>query len=58
MITMSLKTGFKQVALPVELVGQVGEYIQEHKEEGYMSIPEFIREAVRMHLKEKLNSTN
>lgn len=53
MSNMSSKTGFKQVALPKELVEQVGQYIHEHKEEGYMSIPEFVREAVRMNLKEK-----
>lgn len=55
---MSLKTGYKQVALPVELVDRIGQYINDHTEQGYMSIPEFVREAVRMHLKEKVNSTN
>lgn len=55
---MSLKTGFKQVALPAELVDHIGQYINEHTEQGYMSIPEFVREAVRMHLKESQTDTS
>jgi len=49
---MGTNAGYKHVALRVELVRQIENYIQEHKEEGYMSVPEFIREAIRMNLKE------
>lgn len=48
--TMSLKTGYKQVAMPHQLIEEVQHYIETHKEEGYMSVPEFIREAIRIHL--------
>ena len=47
---VSLKTGYKQVAMPQELIEQVQQYIETHKEQGYMSVPEFIREAIRIHL--------
>ena len=50
---MSLKTGYKQVAMPQELVEEIQKYIDTHKEQGYKSVPEFVREAIRMHLQAK-----
>lgn len=50
---MSLKRGYKQVAIPSDLANEIENYITKHSEEGYMSIPEFIREAIRMDLKSK-----
>jgi len=39
--------GYRQVSLPIALVARIEKYIEDHKEEGFTSIPEFIRQAVR-----------
>lgn len=45
---MALKErGYRQVSLPIPLVERVDKYINNHKEEGFTSIPEFIRQAIR-----------
>ena len=49
---MSLKTGYKQVALPSQLVDDVKEFTDKHPNLGYKSTPEFIREAIRYYLRE------
>ena len=53
---MSLKTGYKQIALPVDLVLEIQKFIDSHPEQGYMSVPEFVREAIRIYLKQKQNA--
>jgi len=52
---MSLKTGYKQIALPVDLVNSIEKFITKNPQMGYKSTPEFIREAIRMYLR-KLES--
>ncbi len=54
---MSLKTGYKQIAIPYKLIEEVQNFIDTHKEQGYMSVPEFIREALRVHLAVKNNQS-
>ena len=39
--------------MPQELVEEIQKYIDTHKEQGYKSVPEFVREAIRMHLQAK-----
>jgi len=39
--------GYRQVSLPIPLVERIEKYIDNHKEEGFTSIPEFIRQALR-----------
>jgi metal-responsive CopG/Arc/MetJ family transcriptional regulator len=39
--------GYRQVSLPIPLVERIDKYISSHKEEGFTSIPEFIRQAIR-----------
>ena len=49
---ISQNSRHKQIALRYELVDDIQKYINTHLEEGYISVPEFIREAIRYHLKE------
>ena len=49
---MSKTTEYKQVALPAELIEEIKKYIDTNKQQGYMSVPEFIREAIRFYLRE------
>ncbi|MHA1276465.1 MAG: ribbon-helix-helix domain-containing protein [Candidatus Helarchaeota archaeon] len=52
MIKIVLKArGYRQVSLPIPLIERIEKYINSHKEEGFTSIPEFIRQAIR----EKIN---
>ena len=39
--------GYRQVSLPIPLIERIEKYLDEHKGEGYTSIPEFIRQAIR-----------
>ena len=39
--------GYRQVSLPIPLVERIEKYVKEHQEEGFTSIPEFIRQAIR-----------
>lgn len=39
--------GYRQVSLPIPLIERIGKYIEDHKGEGFTSIPEFIRVALR-----------
>ncbi len=39
--------GYRQVSLPIPLIERIEKYINNHKEEGFTSIPEFIRQAIR-----------
>ena len=39
--------GYRQVSLPIPLVERIEKYLDAHKEEGFTSIPEFIRQAIR-----------
>ena len=39
--------GYRQVSLPIPLIERIGKYIDNHKDEGFTSIPEFIRVALR-----------
>lgn len=49
---MSLKTGYRQVALPMELVDDIKNFTNTNPNLGYKSTPEFIREAIRFYLRE------
>lgn len=53
---MSKATGYKQIALPIELIDDIKKFVDAHPNLGYMSTPEFIREAIRFYLRDmKLN---
>lgn len=39
--------GYRQVSLPIPLVERIETYITAHKDEGFTSIPEWIRQAIR-----------
>lgn len=39
--------GYRQVSLPIPLIERIEKYLANHKDEGFTSIPEFIRQAVR-----------
>jgi hypothetical protein len=39
--------GYRQVSLPIPLIERIERYISDHKDEGFTSIPEFIRQAIR-----------
>jgi metal-responsive CopG/Arc/MetJ family transcriptional regulator len=54
---MSKATGYKQVALPAELVDEIKKFVEKNKHHGYMSVPEFIREAIRFYLRD-INKNN
>ncbi len=41
------KRGYRIVGLPNALIERIEGYIETHKEEGFTSIPEFIRQAIR-----------
>lgn len=43
--------GYRQVSLPIPLIERIDKFIKKHKEEGFTTIPEFIRQAIR----DKLN---
>ncbi len=49
---MSIRTGYRQIALPMQLVGDIEDFTGTHKHLGYKSTPEFIREAIRFYLRE------
>ncbi len=49
---MSIRTGYRQVALPMHLVGEIEDFTNSNKQLGYKSTPEFIREAIRFYLRE------
>lgn len=49
---MSIKTGYRQIALPIHLVNDIESFIKSNKQLGYKSTPEFIREAIRFYLRE------
>ena len=49
---MSIKTGYRQIALPMQLVEDIENFTKTHKHLGYKSTPEFIREAIRFYLRE------
>jgi metal-responsive CopG/Arc/MetJ family transcriptional regulator len=39
--------GYRQVSLPIPLIERIDKYMNEHKSDGFTSIPEFIRQAIR-----------
>ncbi|MHA1265397.1 MAG: ribbon-helix-helix domain-containing protein [Candidatus Helarchaeota archaeon] len=41
------KRGYRQVSLPIPLIEQIEIYMKEHKAAGFISIPEFVRQAIR-----------
>ncbi|NVM31459.1 MAG: hypothetical protein HWN65_21655 [Candidatus Helarchaeota archaeon] len=43
--------GYRQVSLPIALIERIEKYLANHKEEGFTSIPEFIRQAIREKVK-------
>ena len=45
--------GFRQVSLPIHLIGRIRKYLENHKEEGFTSVPEFIRQAIREKIKKE-----
>lgn len=49
---MSKSTGYKQIALPIELIDEIKKFMETNKHHGYMSVPEFIREAIRFYLRD------
>ena len=55
---MSIRTGYRQVALPMHLVNDIETFTKSHKNLGYKSTPEFIREAIRFYLRELKNQEN
>lgn len=52
---MSIRTGYRQIALPMQLVSDIENFTDTHKHLGYKSTPEFIREAIRFYLRELRN---
>lgn len=44
--------GYRQVSLPIPLIKGIERFLEENKDRGYVSIPEFIRAAIREKLKE------
>lgn len=45
---MALKErGYRQVSLPIPLIERIENYMDNHKGDGFTSIPEFIRQAIR-----------
>ena len=50
---MLRERGYRQVSLPIALVEKIEEYLDKNPEQGFTSVPEFIRQAIR----EKLNHT-
>ena len=49
--------GYRQVSLPIPLVERIEKYINNHKDEGFTSIPEFIRQAIREKIKRSEKKT-
>jgi len=41
--------GYRQVSLPIPLIERIEKYLQseEGKEEGFVSVPEYIRQSIR-----------
>ena len=39
--------GYRQVSLPIKLVERIDVYIKENPQEGFTSVPEFIRQSIR-----------
>lgn len=52
---MSLRTGYRQVALPAQLVDDIKSFMSKNPQLGYKSAPEFIREAIRFYLRDLKN---
>ena len=48
--------GYRQVSLPILLVQRIEEYIKEHEEEGYTSVPDFIKKLIRKKVGLKINT--
>ncbi len=38
---------YKQISLPIPLMERVDKYLAEHKTDGFVSLPEYIRQAIR-----------
>ena len=49
---MSIKTGYRQFALSSDLIEEIESFTETHKNLGYKSTPEFIREAIRFYMRE------
>ena len=47
MMMVLKERGYRQVSLPIPLIERIATYITNHKEEGFTSIPEFVRQAIR-----------
>ena len=45
--------GYRHLSLPVPLIEQIEEYIKSHKEDGFLSVPDFIKEAITERLEIK-----
>ncbi|MHA1358090.1 MAG: ribbon-helix-helix domain-containing protein [Candidatus Helarchaeota archaeon] len=43
--------GYRQVSLPHELIEAIENFINNHKELGFTSVPEFIRQSIREKIK-------
>ncbi len=44
--------GYRQVSLPIPLIERIEKFLGAHKDEGFTSIPEFIRQAIREKIKD------
>jgi metal-responsive CopG/Arc/MetJ family transcriptional regulator len=44
---MLRERGYRQVSLPIALVERIDGYIKTNPNQGYTSVPEFIRQAIR-----------
>ena len=46
------KKGYRSITLPEDVVEMIEKIIQEHRELGYRTIAEFVRDALRCKMKE------
>ena len=53
--SVSIKSGYRQFALPTDLIEDIESFTNNHRNLGYKSTPEFIREAIRFYLRELKN---
>ncbi|MHA1313255.1 MAG: ribbon-helix-helix domain-containing protein [Candidatus Helarchaeota archaeon] len=44
---MLRQRGYRQVSLPIALVERIDEFIKANPQEGFTSVPEFIRQSIR-----------
>jgi metal-responsive CopG/Arc/MetJ family transcriptional regulator len=44
---MLRQRGYRQVSLPIALVERIDDYVKTNPQEGFTSVPEFIRQAIR-----------